>query len=140
MQPQHRHAVESALLGRSQGCQGAPASLLLSCEACPVSPPVPLNSPQPGVWFHCVRSRWCGAPPLALSASLSPGEHRVPLPPTYLMIANEITSASREGAISLLHWVITLYKRPAQLSAHPRPHTPGQARMARSHPLAAGSL
>ena len=75
-----------------------------------------------------------------LSTSLSPGEHRVPLPPTCLMIANEITSASREGAISLLHWVITLYKRPAQLSARPGPHTPGQARMARSHLLAAGSV
>ena len=63
---------------------------------------------------------------MALSTSLSPGEHRVPLPPTCLMIANEITSASREGAISLLHWVITLYKRPA----HCLP-APGHTHLAR---------
>ena len=69
-----------------------------------------------------------------------PGEHRVPPPPTCCMITNEITSASQEGAISLLHWVITLYKRPAQLSACPGPYTPGQARTAQNRLLAAGSL
>lgn len=65
---------------------------------------------------------------------------QIPPPPTCCMITNEITSASWERAISLLHWVITLYKRPAQLSARPGPYTPGQARTARNRLLAAGSL
>lgn len=52
---------------------------------------------------------WLGAPP--------PPPRARSLLPTFCMMANEITSASREGAITLLHRVITLYKwrsaRPA---------------------------
>lgn len=45
---------------------------------------------------------WLRAPP--------PPPRAWSLLPTFCMMANEITSASREGAIILLHRVITLYK------------------------------
>lgn len=114
-----RGGASRALLAPGAECF-SPSWLSMPCL--PADPS--MISPRLGAWSHLHLERtlyllWLGVPP--------PPQRARSLSPTFRMIANEITSASREGAIILLHRVISFTSgaRPARLFACPRPHTPG---------------
>lgn len=97
--------------GKSQAWLGSlgalmPVDLLLCCETGPVSLSIPHHCPK--TWSLVPFASETGGASLPLSTSPAPGSTESSR--LCSRITNEITSASWEGPIILLLWVITLYK------------------------------